>query len=107
MILWLGFANTRDELFRHDEDVDRSLRLDVIKGGDEIVLIHQRSWDLSIDDLLKDGFFSHDLAKKLLLADIASTPTVQAFDFVDELAHVFKLAVNGGVAHISHVIHGL
>ena len=106
MILWLGFANTWNELFRHDQNVDRSLRLDVIEGSDEIVLIHQRGRDLSIDDLLKDGFFSHDLAKKLLLADIASAPAVQAFDFIDELAHVFKLAINRGIAHISHVIHG-
>lgn len=105
----MGFANTRNELFRHDQNVDRSLRLDVVKGSNEIVLIDQRGWDLAIDDFLEDGFFTHELslAEKLFLAIIASAPAVQAFDFINELAHVFKLAVNRGIAHVGHVIHGL
>jgi hypothetical protein len=39
--------------------MDRSLGIEIIEGGHEIVLINKRGRDLSVDDLLKNGFFRH------------------------------------------------
>jgi hypothetical protein len=41
--------------------MDRGLWLDVVKGGDEVILVNQRSRNFAVDDLQKDGFFGHDL----------------------------------------------
>ena len=54
-----GLADTRDELLRHDEDVNGSLRIDVVEGGDEVVLIDERRGDLTVDDFLEKGLFAH------------------------------------------------
>ena len=57
-----GLADTRDELLRHDEDVGGSLRIDVVEGRDEIVLIDERRGNLTVDDFLENGLFAHAVA---------------------------------------------
>lgn len=57
-----GLADTRDELLRHDEDVDRGLRIDVVEGRHELVLIDERRGDLTLDDFLEKGLFAHAVA---------------------------------------------
>jgi hypothetical protein len=54
-----GLANTWDELLRHDQDVNGSLRINVVEGRDEVVLIDERRGDLTVDDFLENGLFAH------------------------------------------------
>ena len=60
-------TNTRDDFLRHNQHMDRSLCVDVVEGGDEVVLIDERRGDLAVDDLLKNGFFRHGVSRRVLL----------------------------------------
>ena len=46
----------RDVALRHDENVRRSLRVDVVERDDAIILIDNRRRDLSIDDAAEETF---------------------------------------------------
>lgn len=53
------FTNARDELLGHDQHMHGGLRLHIVKGDTEVVLVRELRGDLTIDDFLKDGL-GHD-----------------------------------------------
>lgn len=48
-------ADTRDHLLWYDEEMDRGLRVDVMKGQALVVLMDNLGRDFAGDDLLKNG----------------------------------------------------
>ena len=52
-------------LFGNDEHMNWSLRINVPKGKDVIILMDNRRWNLLPDDLVKDGFLIH--AKDMII----------------------------------------
>ena len=51
-----GEADAGNELFGYDEQMDRSLRLDVVEYDTVFVLVLDLGGDFAVDDALKDGF---------------------------------------------------
>src|SRR5262249_37174349 len=49
----------RNHLFRNDDDVNRGLRVDVVKGQAALVLVNDLRRDFSLDDLQKDVVGHH------------------------------------------------
>ena len=50
-----GFADARDELLRDDEYVHRCLRMDVVNGDTEIVLVRELGGNLAVDNFLEES----------------------------------------------------
>lgn len=51
-----GFSQSRYQFFRYNEEMDRSLRLDVVQDDALVVLVFDPSGDFAVDDPLKNGF---------------------------------------------------
>lgn len=51
-----SLRQTRDQLFRHDQQVHGRLRLDVMKDDTLVVLVFDPGGDFAIDDFLENGF---------------------------------------------------
>ena len=51
-----GFADAGNKFFRDDEQVNRSLGLDVVQDDAEVVLVLDLGGDFAVDDTLEDGF---------------------------------------------------
>ena len=60
LIVRCRFTHPWNDFFGHNEHVDGGLWGNVMEGGDKIILIDQRSWNLAINDFLEDGFFRHE-----------------------------------------------
>ena len=50
-----GFAHAGNEFFWNDQQVDGSLRLDVVQDDAEVVLMLDLGGDFTVDDALEDG----------------------------------------------------
>jgi len=74
LILSHRLADTWDELFRHDEDMDGCLRGDVVESDHQVVFIDERCWDLVVYDFLEDGFVGHDENKKSEFESLLQNP---------------------------------
>lgn len=61
LIFRRGFADSCDEFLGDDQHVDGGLRLHVVKGDAEIILVCDLCRDLSVDDFLKNGFRHGDI----------------------------------------------
>ena len=48
-----------NRLARHDENMNRSLRRDVIEGTDKLVFIDNAGRDFTVDDSLEQGLVTH------------------------------------------------
>ena len=48
------FTDARDNLFRHDQDMDRRLRVYVVEGDQIGVFMHNLRWNLPVNYLLED-----------------------------------------------------
>jgi hypothetical protein len=51
-----GFADAGDEFFGDDQEVDGSLRLDVVDDDAAVVLVLDLGGDFAVDDFLEEGF---------------------------------------------------
>ena len=55
LIIAGGFPDPGNQLFRNHQDVDRSLRADIVKGDALVVLVNDISLDLAGDNFFKNG----------------------------------------------------
>ena len=56
-----GFTDARDDLFGHDQQVHRRLRLNVVENDTMLILVLDACGNLAVNDFLKDGF--HEMVK--------------------------------------------
>ena len=59
-ILLVGFSYAWNRFSRYDEQVDRSLRVDVPDDYAEFVLVDKVPWNLTVDDFREDASLGHD-----------------------------------------------
>lgn len=55
LILFRRITETGEMLARHNQNMDRSMRIEVAKRHHRFVLIHNLCWDLSQDELAEDA----------------------------------------------------
>lgn len=67
LILDLDFAHRDDRFARHDQEMHRCLRIDVVEDSAEFILVDDLARNLTVEDLLKQRFLvSHDLLPREL-----------------------------------------
>lgn len=72
LIIGFGGSDSRDVLFRNDENMDRSLRRDVAEGEALIVLEDDVGWYFAGDDFFEEGHASWRLSSWARWLDAAS-----------------------------------
>ena len=55
IILRSQVVERRDVAPRDDEHVKRSLRVDVLEGDESVILMHDRAWNVTRDDLAEQA----------------------------------------------------
>lgn len=51
-----GFADAGDKFLRDDEHMHRCLRVDIVDGDAEVVLVRELGGNLAVDDFLEESF---------------------------------------------------
>lgn len=59
LVLPRGLTHSWDHLFRDNQDMDGGLGVNVVKRRTVLILIQDGSWNLTIDDLLKNRPLTH------------------------------------------------
>ena len=62
-----GLADARNDFLRHDQQVHRGLRLDVVENDAMLILVFDLGGDFPVDDFLKDGF-AHEFSPRITRA---------------------------------------
>ena len=76
-------AELLDHLPRHDEQVQRRLRIDVAKGNAVLILVHNVRGNLAVDDLFEERFDGR-IGKRSRAADKAEIGGRETKRYIDE-----------------------
>ena len=70
LVVGRGFTHAGNEFFWNDQQLDRSLRLDVMQNDAEVVLVLDLGGNFAVDDALEDGFWH---GRRLRLESVEDT----------------------------------